>query len=74
MHDPALTPPLSAGGPRIEVRHNVDAAYWCRVFNVSHRQLCHAVQQVGPQVAAVRRYLESVEGRNTPRWTEDSGF
>ena len=75
MHEPAPSSSSPAAGARIEVRHSVDAAYWCRVFDVSHRELCHAVQQVGPQVAEVRRYLSShAPVRDTPRWTEDSGF
>jgi hypothetical protein len=59
------------GSRRIEVRRDLDAAYWCRVFDVSPRELRHAVQQVGPQVAEVRRFFER---RNPPPRIEDSGF
>ncbi|MBU6257486.1 MAG: DUF3606 domain-containing protein [Burkholderiales bacterium] len=42
---------------RIELRRGVDVNYWCQVLHVSASELRHAVQQVGPQVAAVHRYL-----------------
>ena len=72
MPEPVPPAALSPGSARIEVRHTLDAAYWCRVFGVNHRQLCHAVQHVGPQVAAVRRYLNAPEPAS--HWIEDSGF
>jgi hypothetical protein len=65
------TDPSVATGPRIDVRSDIDAAYWCRVFDVDRRKLCDAIQHVGPQVSAVRRYLSRPD---TPRWVEDSGF
>jgi hypothetical protein len=60
------------GGSRIELRHDLEAAYWCRVFDVTPSELRRAIQKVGPQVSAVRRHLE--HGREGPRWVEDSGF
>jgi len=62
---------LPEGSRRIEVRRDLEAAYWCRVFDVSRQELRHAVQQVGPQVAEVRRFFER---RNPPPRIEDSGF
>ena len=53
------TPPPDAGTVhRIDLRQATDTAYWCRVLGVDTHQLRSAVQQVGPQAAAVRRYLE----------------
>jgi hypothetical protein len=49
--------PLTSGHLRIEVRRDLDAMYWCRLFDVSPQELRRAVQQVGPQVSAVQRYL-----------------
>lgn len=56
-----MTPtPLDPPTPpqRIDLRHATDTADWCRIFGVDTHQLRHAVQQVGPQAAAVRRFLE----------------
>jgi hypothetical protein len=63
--------PLPDGSRRIEVRRDLEAAFWCRLFDVSPQELRHAVQQVGPQVAEVRRYLER---RRPPARIDDSGF
>jgi hypothetical protein len=45
------------GGPRIDLTHDVDVAFWCRVFDVDHGELRRAVQHVGPRAQAVLRYL-----------------
>ncbi|MEW6706286.1 MAG: DUF3606 domain-containing protein [Pseudomonadota bacterium] len=71
MPDPLTNLEALEGSRRIEVRHDLEAAFWCRVFDVSPSELRHAVQQVGPQVAEVRRYLER---RHPPPRVEDSGF
>ncbi len=62
---------------RIEMRSDTDIHFWCRVFDISPSQLRRAVQQVGPQVAAVRRHLEVHQPEHPQtgsRWVEDSGF
>ncbi|UUX94033.1 DUF3606 domain-containing protein [Aquabacterium sp. J223] len=43
---------------RIDLASQLDIDFWCGVFHVAPGDLRHAVQQVGPQAAAVRRYLE----------------
>jgi chorismate synthase len=43
---------------RIDLTHETDVAYWCRIFNVSIEELRAAVQHAGPQVERVRRYLD----------------
>jgi hypothetical protein len=42
---------------RINLTRETDVAYWCRVFDVSIGQLRNAVQHVGHEVPAIRRYL-----------------
>jgi len=71
MLQPTVQPPSAPARMRIEMRHVADAAYWCRVFDVSPAQLRRAVQQVGPQVDEVRRYFARQTAQ--PR-VEDSGF
>lgn len=44
---------------RIDMLHQQDVHFWCRTLDVSPAQLRAAVQQVGPQADAVRRWLES---------------
>lgn len=51
---------------RIDLRQATDAAYWCRVLEVDMHQLRHAVQQVGPQAGAVRRYLQQRQTTSRP--------
>ncbi len=70
MLEPGTNQEVADGSRRIEVRRDLEAAYWCRLFDVTPTELRRAVQQVGPQVAAVRRYFER---RDAPR-LEDSGF
>jgi hypothetical protein len=56
------TPPPQAGSlpsRRIDLTHETDVAYWCRIFNVTIEELREAVQHAGPQVDEVRRYLSS---------------
>ena len=48
---------------RIELLHALDSAYWCRLFDVSQAELRFAIQQVGPQPAAVRRFLDEARLR-----------
>jgi hypothetical protein len=43
---------------RIDLLHDVDVAYWCRLLDVDHSQLRRAVQRVGPRADAVARDLE----------------
>jgi hypothetical protein len=43
--------------PRIDLTHQMDVAFWCRVFGVSIEELRDAVHHAGHQVAEVRRYL-----------------
>jgi hypothetical protein len=54
----AIPDPQAGGQTRIELRHELDSAYWCRLFDVSHAELRYAIQHVGPQAAAVRRFLD----------------
>jgi len=61
------TPPA----PRIDMRSDTDVAYWCRVLDIDHHTLRRAVQQVGPRVDAVTRYLTT---RHGPGREYDSGF
>jgi len=42
---------------RIDLTRDTDVAYWCRFFDVDHRLLRRAVQQVGPRAPAVLRWL-----------------
>jgi len=44
-------------GERIDLTRDTDVAYWCRLFDVDHGRLRHAVQQVGPRAPAVLRWL-----------------
>jgi len=44
-------------GTRIDLLSDMDIAYWCQVLGVDPHELRQAVQHVGPQVAAVRRYV-----------------
>ena len=46
-----------ASAQRINLTRETDVAYWCRVFDVSIGQLRDAVQHVGHEVPAIRRYL-----------------
>lgn len=69
MHDPDAA--IKVAPARIELRNELDCAYWCRVFDVTHAELRQAIQQVGPGVAAVRRYLGT---RTPPPRVDDSGF
>jgi hypothetical protein len=71
MLEAATPQEMASGSHRIEVRHDLDAMYWCRLFDVSPQELRRAVQQVGPQVAAVRRYFSQ---RHGGRRIDDSGF
>jgi hypothetical protein len=50
-------PPDSREYQLIDLTHEMDVAYWCRVFNVSMEQLRLAVHHAGHEVAEVRRYL-----------------
>lgn len=60
-------PSTWADARRIELRHDFDAAYWCRVFDISRAELRTAVQHAGPQVDAVCRYLAAHgQGRALP--------
>ncbi|MEO8296768.1 MAG: DUF3606 domain-containing protein [Burkholderiales bacterium] len=43
---------------RIDLLDGADVAYWCRVLAVDMHELRRAVQQAGPQAAAVRTVLE----------------
>ena len=54
-------PPQANSPPsqRIDLTHETDVAYWCKIFNVSIEELREAVQHAGPQVDEVRRYLSS---------------
>ena len=58
--------PLVSDAGRIELRHDLDAAYWCRLFAVSPAELRSAVQRVGPQAVAVRRYFARANGAALP--------
>jgi hypothetical protein len=59
MTNTSETPPVPSRDDceRIDMTRDVDVAYWCRFFDVSHHRLRHAVQQVGPRAPAVLRYL-----------------
>jgi len=48
---------VTAVAQRIDLTHQMDVAYWCRVFDVSVEQLRDAVHHAGHQVHEVRRYL-----------------
>jgi hypothetical protein len=50
---------------RINLTRETDVAYWCRIFDVSIDQLRHAVQHVGHEVPAIRRYLTQQLPRTT---------
>jgi hypothetical protein len=51
--------PADAGaGQRIDLTHQMDVAYWCRVFDISIDQLRDAVHHAGHQVQEVQRYLQ----------------
>jgi len=55
--DPTSTTPSHEECERIDLTRDVEVAYWCRFFDVSHHELRRAVQQVGPRAPAVLRYL-----------------
>jgi hypothetical protein len=42
---------------RIDLTHQTDVQFWCRVFDVSMDQLRVAVHHAGHQAEAVERYL-----------------
>lgn len=51
--------PADAGaGQRIDLTQQMDAAYWCRVFDISIEQLRDAVHHAGHEVQEVQRYLQ----------------
>jgi hypothetical protein len=54
---PLTTSTMSSDTDRIDLASQLDIDFWCGVFHVAPGELRHAVQQVGPQAAAVRRYL-----------------
>ena len=41
----------------IDLTHQMDVAYWCRIFDVDAAQLRQAVHHAGHQVTEVQRYL-----------------
>jgi hypothetical protein len=45
-------------GQRIDLMHQMDVAYWCRVFDISIEELREAVHHAGHQVQEVRHYLQ----------------
>jgi hypothetical protein len=47
-------------GQVIDLTHQMDVAYWCRVFDVSIDQLREAVHHAGHQVTEVGRYLREM--------------
>jgi hypothetical protein len=49
--------PATPGRQRIDMLHDADVHFWCRLFDVTPAQLRYAVQHVGPQADAVRRHL-----------------
>jgi hypothetical protein len=61
----------AAPAQRIDMTSDTDVAYWCRVLDIDHHALRRAVQQVGPRVDAVTRYLASHHG---PSREYDTGF
>ena len=53
--------PADAGaGQLIDLTHQMDVAYWCRIFGVDPAQLREAVHHAGHQVQEVRRYLSQL--------------
>ena len=42
---------------RIEMRSDLDVAYWCHAFGIDDHELRRVVQRVGPRADAVARYL-----------------
>ncbi len=50
-------PADAGGGPLIDLTHQMDVAYWCRVFDISIEQLREAVHHAGHEVQEVHRYL-----------------
>ena len=44
---------------RIDLLHETDVAYWCRILNVSPEQLRIAVQHAGPKAVEVQHYLKA---------------
>jgi hypothetical protein len=49
----------------IDLTRTMEAAYWCRVFDVSFDQLRDAVHHAGHQVPEVRRYLAAKLARSS---------
>lgn len=43
--------------PVIDLTHQMDVAYWCRIFDVRIEELRDAIHHAGHQVPEVRRYL-----------------
>jgi hypothetical protein len=43
----------------IDLTHQTDVLYWCRIFGVTMEELREAVHHAGHQVAEVQRYLST---------------
>ena len=41
----------------IDLTHDLDVAYWCRIFDVDAALLRDAIQHAGPRAVEVQRYL-----------------
>jgi hypothetical protein len=48
---------LASDSARIDLTHQTDVQFWCRVFDVRIDQLRDAVHHAGHQVEEVERYL-----------------
>ena len=56
MDDRTFT--AAEGKPQsIDLTHETDVAYWCRIFDVSAAQLREGVQHAGHQAEDVQRWL-----------------
>lgn len=65
MEDAARAP-TPEGDPRIDLTHDADVAYWCRVLDVAPRDLRRAIQRAGPRLSAVHRILAHGRTGGTP--------
>jgi hypothetical protein len=47
----------------IDLTHDLDVAYWCRIFDINATELRDAVQHAGPRAVEVQRYLQSASAQ-----------
>lgn len=64
--DDAPLAPSPEGDPRIDLTHDADVSYWCRLLDVTPRDLRRAIQRAGPRLSAVHRVLAHARNPQAP--------